>query len=454
MAEYDYIIVGAGAAGCVLANRLSEDTRTRVLLLEAGRRDDSLWIPIPAGVSRLIQNPRYNWCFVTEPDASVNGRAIPIPVGKTLGGSSSINGMLYVLGQPRDYDTWAQFGNRLWSYDAVLPYFRKSEHYAEGGSDARGQGGPLHVMRPRERNELCDAFIDAAEAEGFARNPDYNSGDQEGFGYFQVMQKAGRRWSGARAYLDPARARRNLRIETQAHVTLLLFEGKRCVGLSYVQNGARHDVRCGREVILAAGGVKSPHLLELSGIGQPALLSRFGIAVRHELAGVGENYRDHFAPRMNWRVRLPVTLNERTRGLPLVREVAKYLLLRRGALTFAGATVVGFVRTRPELEMPDVQYHFEHASFSNPNRRQLDREPGMTITVYQCQPGSQGSIHLKSADPLAAPAIRPNFLSNELDRQCLIAGMKLARRIVQNPRLEAYRGMEMTPGESVQTDAE
>ena len=454
MSEYDYIIVGAGSAGCVLANRLSEDPGKKVLLLEAGGKDDSFWINIPVGFSKLLNNPKYNWNFATQPETNVKGRSIPIPRGKTLGGSSSINGMLYVRGNPLDYDTWSQFGNRGWSYESVLPYFRKSENFEPGGDDSRGQGGPLNVTNMYENDELPDAFIDAAVKEGWPRNADYNNGNQEGFGYFQVTQKDGRRWSTARAFLDPARNRPNLRIETNAQTTHVILEGTRAVGVAYVQNGQKREARAGGEVILAAGAVQSPQLLELSGIGRPELLAANGIVVRHKLMGVGENYRDHYATRMNWRVKLPITLNEKTRGLNLVKEAVKYFATRRGMLTYTAGIVFGFVKSRPELAEPDIQYHFAHASYATAADRTLDKEPGMTIATYQCRPDSKGSIHVGSADPLAAPIIRPNFLGEELDQQVLIAGMKIARRIVESPAMDKYRAFEMNPGSAVQSDAE
>ena len=454
MADWDYIIVGAGSAGCVLANRLSQDPSCRVLLLEAGRKDDSFWIPIPVGFMKLISDKTYNWCFSTEPEDNVAGRSIAIPRGKTLGGSSSINGMIYVRGQPLDYDTWSQLGCRGWSYESVLPYFRRSENFAGPKDEVRGDAGPLHVHEVPDRHEILDAFIDAAVEAGYPRNPDYNSGDQEGVAYFQVTMRNGRRWSTARAFLDPARGRPNLKVETEAHTTRVLLEGRRAVGIEYMQGGQKKTARAAGEVILSAGAVQSPQILELSGIGRPELLQSYGVEVRHALMGVGENYRDHFAPRMNWRVKLPVTLNEQTRGLPFLRELARYALQGKGILTLPAGIVAGFVKTRPELAGPDVQYHFAHASYASAAVRKLDSEPGMTIVICQLRPESRGSIHMKSADPLAAPAIRPNFLAEAVDRQCVVDGMKIARRIVEQPAMDRFRAFEMTPGPSVQTDEE
>jgi choline dehydrogenase-like flavoprotein len=314
----------------------------------------------------------------------------------------------------------------------------RSRNASGGGSALRG------------RAELCDAFIDAAVAAGFPRNPDYNNGNQEGFGYFQATQKNGQRWSTARAFLDPARGRTNPRIETEALATHILFDGKRAVGVAYRQRGEAREARCAGEVILCAGAVKSPHLLELSGIGNPDVLQAAGIAVRHELRAVGENYRDSPAHELA----LPVTLNEQTRGVALVKEIVKYFAQRRGVLTFAAGIVYGFVRTRPELEAPDVQYVFAHASYANPQVRVLDRAPGMTLSLYQCRPKSMGSIHVKSADPLAAPAIRPDCLADEVDRRTVVAGMKIARRMVNNAALDRYRAFEMNPGDRYETDDE
>lgn len=451
MADYDYIIVGAGSAGCVLANRLSENPANRVLLLEAGGEDRNIWIKIPVGFQKLITHPRLNWNFETEPEDNVRGRRIPIPRGKVVGGSSSINGMLYVRGNPIDYNSWSQLGNRGWSYDDVVPYFKKAERFERGGDTLRGGGGPLNVADMRERHELIDAFVAAGVEAGYEANPDYNGAKQDGFGYYQVTQKNGIRHSAADAYLKPVRRRPNLRVETHAHAREILLDGTRAVGVVYDVGGQRREARAGGEVLLTAGAVQSPQLLELSGIGAPDILKAHGVEVRHVIKGVGENYRDHYAARVAWRVKQNITLNDQTRGLTFVKELIKYALTRRGILTWTAGIGHGFVKSDPALDTPDCQFFFAHGSF-NADTREFHREPGMTIGVYQCRPESRGSIHIKSPDPHAAPAIRPNFLADPIDQAALIGGLRVARRVGEAAAMAKYRDFEMYPGKDCQSD--
>lgn len=451
---FDYVIVGGGTAGCVLADRLSAAGNRSVLMLEAGGRARHPWITIPAGFSKLLTNPAYNWRFRTEPEEATGGRVIAVPRGKGLGGSTLINGMIYVRGQPQDYDQWAQAGCTGWGFEDVLPYFRRIEDFAGPADPLRARGGPLPIVEVAERPALAEAFIAAAEAAGYPRNPDYNGPSQDGFGYYQVNQRGGRRVSAADAYLAPALRRPNLAVRTDAHVLRLTFEGDRATGVVARIGGEERSFSARAEVILAAGAAQTPQLLELSGIGDPAILSSLGIPVRHAAPGVGANYIDHYCTRMNWRVKQPVTLNEATRGYRLALAVAQYAATRRGILTLGTGLAHGFVRTRPGLAGPDVQYFFMHASYANAAERKLDTEPGMTVGVTQLRPQSRGSIHAASPDPLTPPVIRPNFLATEEDRRAMVEGMKIARHIVAQAPMDPLRAHELNPGPDCRTDAD
>jgi len=457
--QFDYVIVGGGAAGCILADRLTASGRHTVLLLEAGGEGRHPWISIPAGFSKLMTNKTFNWGFETEPEANTLSRRIAVPRGKGLGGSTLINGMIYVRGIQQDYDGWAARGAQGWSYADVEPYFRKLENWAgpeqAPGRSARGKAGPMHVCEVSERFPIAEAYLEAATQAGVPRNPDYNAGEQHGVGYYQVLQKSGRRWSVVDGYLRPARRRSNLTARAGAHVLRVNLEGRRCTGVTYRNaDGSERKVHARAEVILAAGAIQTPQLLELSGIGRPEVLQAAGIPVVHAMPGVGENYIDHYCTRMNWRVRNTLTLNQLSRGVGLFKAVAQYGLTRRGILSLGTGLAFGFVKSRPELDLADVQFFFVHASYANAADRRLDREPGMTIGVAQLRPKSQGSIHIRSNDPDTAPCIRPNFLAEQEDRESLVGGMKMARKIVEQPALGHYVAHEMSPGDRVQTDSD
>jgi choline dehydrogenase len=451
MADWDYIVIGAGSSGCAVAGRLSEDAGSKVLLLEAGGPDASLWIKIPAGFMKiLVAESKYIWGFMSEPDEGSGGLPLPILRGKTLGGSSSVNGMMYVRGQRQDYDGWAQSGARGWSYEDVLPYFRKLENI-EGYGDDRGRDGPMHLST-LQPDPAAAQFLQAAAAEGIRQNPDYNGWDQEGVGRFQTSMRRGRRWSAADGYLRPAMQRPNLKVQTHAQVLGLILEGKRCVGVRYRLDGQAREARVNREVVLSAGAVQSPQILELSGVGRPELLRAHGVEVRVAAPSVGENHYDHYGVNFSWRLKEVVTFNERSHGLRMAGEVLRYAWDRTGVLSSTPASIYGFLKTRPELESPDVQYHVISASFDATGKSKLETEPGFTIMVNQCRPSSVGSIHIRSADPLAAPKIVTNFLSTELDRATMVGGVRLARRIMANPALDRIRVGEIGEGAAAQSD--
>lgn len=453
MEQFDYVIVGGGTAACVLANRLTANGRYTVLMLEAGGEPKSMWINIPAGFTKLLNDPVYNWRFETEPEAGTLGRKIAIPRGKGLGGSSLINGMIYVHGQPQDYDHWAQLGATGWSAKEVAPYFKKMETYMRG-DHLRGQTGPMHIHQVSERYPIAQALLQAAEQDGQPLNSDYNGATQEGFGYYQVAQKGGQRWSVVDGYLNPVRQRKNLTLRTHATVTKIIVHEGTCTGVTYLGLQGIQTVNAQREVILAAGAVQTPQLLELSGIGHPEHLQKYGIKLVHAAPRVGENYIDHFATRLNWRVKNTQTLNELAQGWRLGWAALQYFTRRKGLLTLGTGLVHGFVKTQPQLPSPDVQYFFMHASYANAAIRKLDSAPGMTLGVAGLRPTSQGSIHIKSNDPTQGPSIRPNFLATIQDQQTLVEGMKIARRIVGRAALSHYVEAEMSPGDSVQTDAQ
>ena len=452
--EFDYVVVGAGSAGCVLADRLTESGRHSVLLLEAGPPDRHPMIHIPAGFLSLLDNPRLNWRYNTEPDPGAAGRSIYYPRGKVLGGTSSINGMLYVRGQHQDYDGWSQMGCRGWSWDDVRPYFIRAECYLGGDDAFRGRGGPLAVEDIRCVHPLTHDFVDAAVQAGIPRNPDPNGAVQEGVAYIQQTRRGRFRASTARTYLKRARGRRSLRIETEALATRILFEGRRAVGITYRRHGREVSVRAGREVILSGGTVNSPQLLQISGVGDPGHLADIGVPVVHGLPGVGQNLRDHYVVRLSHRAKGVVTVNEQTRGLRLAAEVVKYAAVGRGVLTLGATNAVAFAKSRPGLETADMQLNFTPASYDEGRFGALEREPGMTIAVWQARAESRGSILAKSADPTQHPAIRPNYLSAAEDRRVAVEALKLARRIFAAPALARWCAEETVPGAATRSDDE
>ncbi|MEM0985422.1 MAG: choline dehydrogenase [Pseudomonadota bacterium] len=454
---FDYIIVGAGSAGCVLANRLSEDPKTRVLLLEAGGKDTSPMIHIPVGYAQTLKDPKINWLYETEPDPGSNDRPHVWPRGKVLGGSSSINGLLYIRGQTHDYDGWRQMGCTGWGWDDVSPYFVKSQNQERDGLDGHGTGGPLNVSDVTEGHPVSDAVIEAGVQAGLEHR-DVNGPDQEGICYYQLTVKNGRRCSAAVAYLNPARSRSNLKIETNALASRVLFKDRTAVGVAYTQGGVEKTAYADGEVILAGGAVNTPQLLELSGIGKPVLLAEHGIEIISASQGVGENLQDHYVVPMRFRLKKDViSVNELTRGFRFLKEIAKYAFQRKGLLTLSAAHIAAFIKTREDLLGPDVQYHILPASFppsenAGENTMALEKEPGLTVAPCQLRPESKGSIHIKSADPTMHPSIRPNYLSDSLDQQTIVEGLKWGRLLTQQAALAPYVSHELDPGPDCQSD--
>ena len=460
MDSFDYVIVGAGSAGSVLASRLSEDPNVTVCVLEAGPSDWHPFIHIPAGFMYTLVNPRVNWLYTSEPSEWTGGRRIAAPRGKTLGGSSSINGHIYNRGQRLDFDGWAQRGNRGWGYADVLPYFRRTEQRIADAPDAidetfRGHEGKLPITDLDWRDPLCEAFIEGAVQMGIPRNRDYNGTMQAGVSYVQRVIRNGRRVSAARAFLHPAMKRPNLTVRTHAQATEIVLEGKRATGVRYRKGGRGGrpmEVRANKEVILCGGTVNSPQLLQLSGIGPAPLLQSLGIAIKHALPGVGENLRDHYAPRFVARVKGAMSINERSHGLRLLGEVLKYAVSRKGILALNPTLIYVFWKSDERVDNYDLQLTFTPASYKEGVQSTLDDFPGMTIASWQQRPDSTGYIRARSADPFEAPVIQPNYLAAESDRRVLLAGMKLARRLLGSQALSKYYDREEFPGAEKQSD--
>jgi choline dehydrogenase len=454
---FDYIVTGAGSAGCAVAARLSESGRHRVLLLEAGPPDRNRWIHVPMGFSRLFAEPSVNWMYESEPEPQLNNRQMYQPRGKVIGGTSSINGMVYMRGNAADYDEWRQRGCTGWDYDSVLPFFKKAENQQRGENDFHGVGGPLTVSDQPRRLELASALVDAAIESGLPPNDDFNGATQEGAGFFQSTTGKSRRWSTATAYLRPARGRANLTVHSNAHATKIETKDGRATGVTYVSNGITRTARANAEVIVCGGVFNSPQLLQLSGVGPAAHLQKHGIETVRDVPAVGAHLQDHFYVRLAYRCSEPVSLNELANSLPRqIVAYAQYRLFKAGPLAANGVPAGGFARSDPRLERPDLQFNFSPFSyaFRGPSGAVAHDFPGFSLSAVHLKPDARGSVMLKSPDPLAAPAIRFNFLQTQYDLQALTTGVRMARGFTKQPSLARYVAEEILPGAHIETDAD
>jgi choline dehydrogenase len=450
--EADFVVVGAGSAGCAVAARLTEDPATRVLLLEAGGEDSNRWIHIPLGFGKTFADPSVNWCYETEPDAGAGDRRVFWPRGKVLGGSSSINGMVYIRGQAEDFDHWRQLGNTGWSFDDVLPYFKRAEHQTRGADVFHGKDGPLCVSDVADRHPICEAFLKSAIELGFPRNEDFNGASQEGVGYHQTTTRKGRRCSTAVGYLRPAMQRPNLRVMTEALTEKIVFEGRQAIGVSFGRNGQVVTARARREVILCGGAVNSPQLLMLSGIGPSEHLAELGIPVLHHLPGVGQSLQDHYSAPIKLKCRLPITVNDVMQSNAKKLKIGlQYMMFKNGPLAMGTSPAALFARTRPELASPDIKCSISPFSADRPQDG-LHPWSGFTLIAYQLRPESRGQIKLKTAEPAAPPAVYPNYLAAETDQRTIVAGLRLCRQLLANPHLQRFIESEFLPGPAVQSD--